>query len=100
MHISLSGVSVDVADRIRAYAEYRFFSSVARHATLIRSVDIALRRIAGARGGVLCQVHIDLGTSGRVKTQARGAHPSAAIDRAADRAASLLGWRSHRSASS
>jgi hypothetical protein len=36
---------------------------------------------------------LDLGPAGRVKTQARGRHPEAAIDRAAERAAWLLDRR-------
>ena len=102
MQIRLVGVDVDVTDRIRAYAEYRFFTSTARHAPLVRSVEIALKPRAGScgpnsnDGGFLCQVSVDLGASGRIKTQARGPHPSAAIDRAANRAAWLLSRRSRQ----
>jgi hypothetical protein len=41
-------------------------------------------------------VTLELGSGDRIKTQARGGHPTAAIDRAADRAAWLLHHRTER----
>jgi len=93
MRITLSGNNIGLTDDTRAYGEYRFFTSVARHAAIIRAVDITLKRIVGANRQFQCAVVIDLGVSGRVKTQARGPHPTAAIDRAADRSAWLLDRR-------
>jgi hypothetical protein len=46
-----------------------------------------------ARRLFLCAATVDLGRSGHLKTQARAMHPSAAIDRAADRTAWLIGQR-------
>jgi len=86
MQIRIVGVDVEVTDRMRAYAEYRLFTSTARHAPLVRSVEIVLKPGSGPggnAGGFLCRVSVDLGVSERIKTQARGPHSSAAIDRAA-----------------
>ena len=52
--------------------------------------------IGEARSGT---VRVDLGRSGHIKTQARAMHPSAAIDRAADRTAWLIGRRIGRDSS-
>jgi len=90
MRINVSGVNVPIADDKRAYAEYRFFTSIAPHDMSIRAVDVVIRRDSAAHRSFLCAVVVDLGSSGRIKTQARAAHPSAAIDRAADRAAWLV----------
>ena len=91
MRITLSGSNL--TDHRRAYCEYRFFTSVAHHAAIIRRIDITLKRTAEANPRVQCAVVVDLGVSGRVKTQARSPHPTGAIDRAAQRAAWLLDRR-------
>jgi hypothetical protein len=54
----------------------------------VRAVDVVISQDSAAGRQARCSVVVDLGAAGRVKTQARAAHPSAAIDRAADRA----GW--------
>jgi hypothetical protein len=91
--MTMAGIDTPIADDTRAYAKYRFFTSVARHERMIRSIDIAVRRDPAVHRPFLCTVAIDLGASGRVKTQARAVHPSGAIDRAAERAAWLLDRR-------
>src|SRR3954471_18594487 len=88
MRITLS--AHPLIDDTRAYGEYRFFTSVARHAAMIRAVDVTLTRVTGANPRFQCAVVVDLGVSGRIKTQARAPRPTAAIDRAAERAAWLL----------
>lgn len=93
MRIKVSDVDGPVTDERRAYAEYRFFTSIAPSVTHVRSVDVVVRRDSTANRQFLCRVTIDLGPSGRVRTQARAFHPTAAIDRAADRAAWLIGRR-------
>jgi ribosome-associated translation inhibitor RaiA len=93
MRIRISGVDTPITGEKRAYAEYRFFTSIAPHEKRVNAVDVVVTRDSSGNGEFLCSVIVDLGRSGRVKTQARAMHPSAAIDRAADRAASLIGRR-------
>jgi ribosome-associated translation inhibitor RaiA len=90
MRIKVSGVNVPITDDKRGYAEYRFFISIAPHEMRICAVDVVIRRDSGSNRSFLCRVVVDLGPAGRIKTQARAAHPSAAIDRAADRTAWLV----------
>ena len=93
MQITVNGVDVLVSDRVRAYAEYRLFTTVAHYGGAVRGVTVTLGPDRGRAGAVTCAVLIDLASCGVVKTQARGGHPDAAIDRAAARAAFLLGRR-------
>jgi len=90
MRISLLGVDTPVTDDQRAYAEYRFFRALARHEALVRAVTVAVRYDAAANRSCLCTITVDLSPSGTVRTQARAPHPTAAIDRAAERTAWLL----------
>ncbi|MGH9418952.1 MAG: HPF/RaiA family ribosome-associated protein [Thermoanaerobaculia bacterium] len=87
-------------DRIRAYTEYRMFTSVARYGAIIRTIRVDVGRDGRDRDGVACTVLIDLVPSGQVKTQARASHSIAAIDRVCDRAGRLLGRRETQSVSS
>jgi ribosome-associated translation inhibitor RaiA len=90
MRIKVSGVDVSITNDQRAYTEYRVFTSIAPHGMRIRAVDVVIRRDSAPNRSFVCTIVIDLDSSGRIKTQARGAHPSAAIDRAADRTAWLV----------
>jgi len=91
MRIRVSGIDDSVTDEQRAYAEYRFFAAIAPYETRIRAMDVALTRHRAASRQFLCTVRVDLSGAGCVKTQARGVHPIAAIDRAAERTAWLVG---------
>ena len=93
MRIKVSSINTSFTDEKRAYAEYRFFTSIAPHEARVRAVDVVVTRDSAANRQFLCTVTVDLGASGQVKTQARAVHPSAAIDRAADRTAWLVGRR-------
>lgn len=94
MRIRVSGIDMAMAREKRAYAEYRVFTSIAAHHSHIVAVDVVVARESAADGRFRCSVSVDLGPSGgRVKTQARARHPSAAIDRAADRTAWLVARR-------
>jgi ribosome-associated translation inhibitor RaiA len=90
MRITFSSVNFPVTDYQRVYAEYRFFRAIARHEALVRAVEVTVRRDAAAKRPFLCTVTADLAPSGTVKTQARAAHQTAAIDRTAERLAWLL----------
>jgi len=93
MRITISGIDTPIADEKRAYAEYRFFTAIAPYEPQVGAVDVVVGRELAARRQFLCTVTVDLGRSGHIKTQARAMHPSAAIDRAADRTARLIGRR-------
>jgi ribosome-associated translation inhibitor RaiA len=93
MRITVSGLDAPLADAKRAYAEYRFFTAIAPFDARVRAVDVAIRRDPANTPQFLCIVFVDLADAGALKTLARAAHPTAAIDRAADRAAWLVGRR-------
>ena len=90
MQIRLTG-SDRVRDQFQAYAQYRIFTSIARHEHLVRIANVTVREEASNRERFLCVVSLDLRFSDSITARARGAHPNHAIDRAADRLASLLG---------
>jgi len=96
MRIKITQFDPPVNDDTRRYAEYRVFTSIAPHESRVRSVDVVVRRDPASALPFVCAVVIDLDGSGRIKTQARAAHPNAAIDRAADRAAWLVNRRVER----
>ena len=93
MRIKITSLDTPIADEKRAYAEYRSFASIAPYEPQVGAVDVVVGRELTASRQFLCTVIIDLGRSGHIKTQARAMHPSAAIDRAADRTAWLIGRR-------
>jgi len=93
MRIRISVLGTPTADGKRAYAEYRFFRAIAPYEPQVGAVDVVVGQEVAARRQFLCTVTVDLGRSGHIKTQARAMHPSAAIDRAADRTAWLIGRR-------
>jgi ribosome-associated translation inhibitor RaiA len=93
MRIRISAGDAPITEDRRAYVEYRIFTSIAPYEPQIGAVDVVVGRELTARRHFLCTVVVDLGRSGRIKTQARAIHPSAAIDRAADRTAWLIGRR-------
>ena len=93
MRVSLSGAHVTVTDSLRAYVEYRLFTSVARHHAIVQDADVRVRRETLGHARFVCTIALHLGHAGRVKTQARGTHLEAALERAAERAAWLLDRR-------
>jgi ribosome-associated translation inhibitor RaiA len=93
MRIRISGIETATADAKRAYAEYRFFRALAPYEPQVGAVDVRVGQEVTARRQFLCSVTVDLGGSGHIKTQARAMQPGAAIDRAADRTAWLIGRR-------
>ena len=93
MRIRISGIDTPIADETRAYAEYSFFKAIAPYEPQVGAVDVVVGRESAARRQFLCTVTVDLGRAGHIKTQARAMHPSAAIDRAADRTTWMIGRR-------
>lgn len=100
MRIGLTGKDVIITDQLQTYVEYRLFTSVARYEALIRGVNVTLGHNPGNSGGFLCVVALDLGLGERIKIRASGAHPNAAIDRAADRTSLRLSRRTSQHVSS
>jgi ribosome-associated translation inhibitor RaiA len=97
MQFRLTGNGLAISNQLRAYAEYRFFTSTARYASGFAVVQMTLRQ----EGDVyFCTAVIDLAPSGVLTIQARAPHPNAAIDRVAERAARLLSRRDLRPVSS
>lgn len=86
MQIDVLGAPPHVTTQIRAYAEYRVFSRLAPMARDVQTVLVVLSRVRGT-GKTVCAVSADLGTAGTVRVRTRHAHPSGAIDAAADRLA-------------
>jgi ribosome-associated translation inhibitor RaiA len=97
MRIMLTTAGLVMSDQLRAYTEYRLFTSIARFGSFVRGVGVTLRREPDA---FLCAVVIDLESSGQLKTRGRAPHPSAAVDKAAQRTAALLARRAPQPVSS
>jgi ribosomal subunit interface protein len=100
VRILLTGKDVIITDQLQTYVEYRLFTSIARHQALIREVNVTLAHNRGSRGRFRCAVTVDLGAGEQIMIRAYGAHPNAAIDRAADRTSLRLSHRSSHHVSS
>jgi ribosome-associated translation inhibitor RaiA len=86
MRIEVAVNDDSVSPRIRAYAEYRIFTTLARHARAIRRVCVILGHPDPQAGGAVgCEVEVGLHASGSVRVLGHGPHVHAAIDRAAER---------------
>jgi ribosome-associated translation inhibitor RaiA len=90
MSILLTANDAVITDQLRTYVQYRLFTSLARYQPIIRGINVTLGRQRGNRSGFLCVVAVDLGLGEQIKIRASGAHPNAAIDRAANRASVRL----------
>ena len=100
MRIPLTGKDVIITDQLQTYVEYRLFTSIARYQALIREVNVTLEHDRGNRSRFLCVVTVDLRPGEQIKIRASGAHPNAAIDRAADRTSLRLSRRTSQDVSS
>lgn len=85
VHVSLESASIST--QILAYAEYRLFAVLARYVG-VRDARVVLRD--EAEGGVHCSVTINFETAASTRTSAKGVHPAAAIDGAAERVVGLM----------
>lgn len=83
MQISVIGPPTLSAEQIRAYAEYRLFSSLVALTRDIADVHAVITAHAGA-GEATCRVTVDLGAAGRVRTLVRRAGAVPAVDAAAE----------------
>ena len=100
MRVRLRGEDVVITDQLQTYVEYRLFVSVARYQALSRGVNVTLWHSPGDARKFLCVVTLDLEPGEQIKIRASGAHPHAAIDRAADRTSLRLSHRIHQHVSS
>lgn len=87
MRVQVSSQSASISPQILAYAEYRLFAVLASYVG-VRGARVVLRD--EAEGGVRCSVTIDFETTASTRTSARGVHPTATIDRAAERVVGLM----------
>ena len=86
MRIEVTGKNDSATPQIRAYAEYRLFTTLARHARVIQRVCVILGSPDPQTGGALtCEVDVSLRASGSARVLAQGPHMHAAIDGAAER---------------
>jgi len=91
MRIEVTATNDSVSPQIRAYAEYRLFTTLARHAGAIRNVRIILGSSdPQAGGGLTCEVDVGLQASGSARVVAHGSHMHVAIDSAAKRIGHLM----------
>ena len=93
MRIPVTGKGVIITDQLHTYVEYRLFTSIARYQALIHKVNVTLGHDRRNRGRFLCVVAVDLSSGEQIKIRSSGAHPNAAIDRAADRTSLRLSRR-------
>jgi hypothetical protein len=95
MRIDVTDEDASATAQARAYAEYRLFTTLARHARCIQQVGVVLGHVN--RNGVTvratCVVNVVLEPSGSAVVRAHGRHVHGAIDRAAERMAALIGRR-------
>jgi hypothetical protein len=84
-----------ITAQARAYAEYRLFATLARHARVIRSVHVILGPVErkNAAAGVTCVVDVLLEPSGSLRARANGPQSHGAIDRAAERIGDVISRR-------
>jgi ribosome-associated translation inhibitor RaiA len=93
----LTGNRLAISNELRAYAEYRFFTRIARYASAIGVVEMTVRYDGDL---YFCTAAVDPARAEGFTVQARARHPNAAIDRVADRAAQRLSRRDRQPVSS
>lgn len=84
MRIEITAQDDSVSARTRAYAEYRVFTTLARHSRRIQRVWLILGAPDPRGGTVTCEVDVSLHASGSARVMAQGPHAHAAIDRVAE----------------
>jgi ribosome-associated translation inhibitor RaiA len=91
MRIEVTANDDSVSPQLRAYAEYRLFTTLARHARVIQRVWVILGSSDPQAGGALtCEVDVSLRASGSARVLAHGSHMHAAIDSAAERIGDVI----------
>jgi ribosome-associated translation inhibitor RaiA len=86
MRVVVSSFGEALNQQIRSYAEYRIFSELSTHDDVVgASVDLQ-----AAGDEVQCRVEVTLRSRGTVEARTTASYAAAAIDRAAERLASLI----------
>ena len=93
MRVYVSSPSRAFGPQILAYAEYRLFAVLARHAE-VRGARVVLQD--RAEGGVRCSVTIDFDGMPSACASAKGFHAAGTIDHAAERVVQLMRRRHKR----
>ena len=95
MRIDVIGEDRTITADVRAYAEYRLFATLARHAALVRSARVVLRRAGRDRISkqMVCSVTVALEPSGYARTRVSKPLVYRAIDGAAERIGDLMSRR-------
>ena len=83
MQIQITGTPPTVTQQMQAYAEYRVFSQLAPLAASVDTVQVIVAELEDGNGETVCMITADLRGAGHVRTRARGAHLTRAIDVAA-----------------
>ena len=87
MRVYVSSPGPAFGPQVLAYAEYRLFAVLARHAG-VRSAQVILQD--APNGGVQCSVTINFDSAASARARVRGKHVAGTIDRAAERVAELM----------
>ena len=84
-----------ISSQARTYAEYRLFAALTRHAVKFRRARVLLRPGDDGRtcDRVTCSMSVALEPSGSVRVRVTGSHVYAAINRAVEHLAGVLGER-------
>ena len=92
MRIDVVGQDEFASGQARAYAEYRMFTTLARHAGGIRTIAVVLEHgnPEAADDCATCVVNVALEPSGDAVVRAHGRHVHRAIDRAAELVSALV----------
>ena len=83
MQIHITGTPPTITRQVQAYAEYKVFSHLASLASRVATVQVIVAEPEHRDGDTVCTITADLGGAGCVRTRARGAHLTRAIDVAA-----------------
>ena len=92
MRIEVVAEDESIDAQARTYAEYRVFTTLARHIQRILGVRVVLRpdERDGTRDTIVCAVTVALEPSGSIRIRGCGPHAHAAIDRAVERIGDLV----------
>ena len=84
-----------ISSQARTYAEYRLFAALTRDAVKFRRARVLLRPGGDGRtcDTVTCSLSVGLEPSGSVRVRVTGSHVYAAINRAVEHLAGVLGER-------
>ena len=84
MRIEVRSGNTSLNKEMQTYAEYRVFVAIQRFASHIESIAIDVREVSPEQGrGAECDITVRLLGAGVVHMRSKGAHPAAAVDRAA-----------------